>query len=487
MNDPAGGLDPDQVVELINGARDLIAGDHHDEAADDLRTALPSARRMFAEDPAGCRLVIVFALVGLVQALRDGNTGERAAALREIDATTSGYEEDEVLRGVPGELRPYRLRSLRRLATLLRDTGDVDGALEAATAARDEALLIEPGRHGLDLDEEAAISEGLLISVLVRAGRTSEALEAGERLVGYEETLTARDSVQGQLGDACLDHGLRLLSAGRTEEGVAYLRRAVEAYRVQVEAQGDVVRFNLALAADRLGVTLARGGDPEEGLSFMREAVDAQRAMESPGPQEIEALAGGLRNMAVCLGSLDRDDDAVETGWESLEQFRRLAELDSQWVDEVVSGERLQAEFLAAAGRLDEALELGERSIAEEEARLAKDPRRSRMQLAESRVRQGLRLDRMGREDEAAGHLRGAVEIYRQAVAAGPGDVLYDDFARTAGRQATSLEGVADRYRGRDAERLAEVLEVLEKAHALDGDEDGAARVRSERLTSAQA
>ncbi|XVQ12963.1 hypothetical protein ACQP1W_10530 [Spirillospora sp. CA-255316] len=493
MNDPAGGLDPDRVVELINGARDLIAGDHHDEAADDLRTALPTARRMFAEDPSACRMVIVFALVGLVQALRDGRPEERAAALREIDATTSGYAEDEVLRGVPGELRPYRLRSLRRLATLLRDTGDVEGALKAATAARDEALLIEPGPHELDLHEEAAISEGLLISVLVRAGRTEEALEAGERLVGYEETLTARDPVQGDLGDACLDQGLRLLGAGRREEGIAYLRRAVEAYRVQVDARGDVARFNLALAADRLGVTLAMGGDPEEGLAFMREAVEAQRSMESPGPEEIEALAGGLRNMAVCLGSLDRDDDAVETGRESLEEFRRLAEMDPRWVDEVVSGERLQAEFLAAAGRLEEAMELGERSIAEEEERLARDPGRSRMQLAESRVRLGLRLDRLGRVGEAAGHLRGAVEIYRQAVAAGPGDALHDDFARTAGRQATSLEGVAERYRGRldedpaSRERLVEVLEVLEKAHALDGNEEDAARARAERLTSAEA
>ncbi|MFC5746882.1 hypothetical protein [Actinomadura rugatobispora] len=461
-------LDPDRVVE----------------AAADLRSVLPSARRMFAENPAGCRMVIVFALLGLVQALREGNPGEREAALREIGAATSGYEEDEVLRGVPGEMRPYRLRSQRRLATLLRDGGDLDGALEAATAARDEALLIEPGRHGLGLDEEAAVSEGLLISVLERAGRTEETLEAGERLVRYEEVLTARDPGQGELGNACLDHGLRLLSAGRTEEGAGHLRRAVEAYRVQT---GDEVRFNLALAADRLGVTLARGGEPEEGLAFMREAVAAQRAMESPGPDEIEALAWSLRNMAVCLGGLDRDDDAVESGRESLEQFRRLAGLDPRWFDEVVSGERLQAEFLAAAGRLEEALELGERSIAEEGERLAKDPGRSRMSLAESRIRQGLRLERLGRPDE--GHLSGAMEIYRQAVAAGPGDGLYDDLVRTAGRQAVSLEGVADRYRGRPeyGERLVEVLEVLERAHVLDGNEEDAARVRAERLSSAQA
>ncbi|GAA2419055.1 hypothetical protein GCM10010191_32430 [Actinomadura vinacea] len=457
-------LEPDKVVELFNGARDLIAGGHLDEAADDLRTMLPSARRMFAEDPSGTRMVIVFGLVALTQALDERATEERAAALREIDATTSGYDEDEVLRGVPAQFRPYRLRSLRRLATLLLDTGDLDGALAAATAARDEALLIEPGtkeRDGLDREEQAAICEGLLITVLVQMGRTEETLEAGERVVRYEEVLSSRDPEQSELGNACLDHGLRLLDAGRGEDGVRYLRRAVEVYRGQMAS--DEVRFNLALAADRLGVTLAVGGDPEEGLPFMREAVEAQRGMEAPGPRELEALGGGLRNMAVCLGSLDRDDDAVSAAEESVAVFRRMAELEPQWVDEVVSGERLLAEFLAGAGRLDESLELGERGIAEEEERLAKDPGRSRLQLAESQARLGLRLGRLGRPE--AGHLQAAVAAYRELVAAGS-----DDLVRSAGRQAVSLEGMADLYRERqDGERLAEVLEVLEKVHELDG------------------
>ena len=481
-------LEADRVVELINGAGDLIAGGYLDEAAEDLRTALPTARRMFAADPAKARLVVVFALVNLARALRDGDAAEREAALREIDAATTGYTEEEVGRGVPAQLRPYRIRSLRQLANLLLGVGDTQEAVRTATAARDEALLVEPGRSDLDRDVEAAVSEALLASALDRAGRVDEALEASERVVRHEEALASRDPARADLGSARLDHGFRLLEAGRTEEGSTYLRLAVEAYRAQVGERGDEARRPLAVAADRLGVMLARNGAPEQGVEFLREAVAVQRAIQAAGPDDVEALAGGLRNLAVCLSDLDQDDDAVTAAQESLEQFRRLADTDPRWIDEVVAAERLLAEFLAVAGRLEESLELGERSIAEEERRLAGGAARSRMALAETRLRQGLRLARLERPDEK-GHLSGAMEIYRQAVTAGPDDALFEDFARTAGRQAASLEGLAELYRGRPEhrERLVEVLEVLEKAHVLDGAEEQAARVRAERLASAQA
>ncbi|WP_285497720.1 tetratricopeptide repeat protein [Actinomadura sp. NBRC 104425] len=321
----AGELDAEAVAALVNGSHDLAADGRMDEAVRDLRRAVPAARRLFARDPVRHRTVLVVALRNLEGRLAaTGRAEETVPLLREIVEATAGYRDEEVANGTRDALQSHRIGALTRLARRLRAAGDLDGAIAAATTARDESPRpADPPVPGDAAKVERLVACELLLGRLLEdAGRVEESIRVGESAAAHARLCD--DTVQ--LADAALDLGLRLLAQDRLDDAAERLRQAVEAYRDHAEDPGRPdARANLAVAANRLGVALSMRERDGEAVPYFEEAVRQHRRRDAADPEVRDELAGSLRDLAVCLIQLDRDAEAVAALTESAELYRPAA------------------------------------------------------------------------------------------------------------------------------------------------------------------
>ncbi|WP_344946853.1 tetratricopeptide repeat protein [Actinomadura miaoliensis] len=315
-------LDAETVVALVNGSHDLAAAGRMDEAVRDLRRAVPAARRLFDRDPVRYRSVLVVALRNLEGRLAaSGRADETVPLLKEIVAATTGYRDEELANGTRDSLHGHRIGALTRLARRLRAAGDLDGAIAAATSARDESPepADPPAPDDAGKAEPLVACELLLGQLLEEAGRVDESIRVGESAVAHARLLA--DTVQ--LGDAALDLGLRLLVQDRLDDAAGRLRQAVEVYRDHADDPGRPdARANLAVAANRLGVALSMLERDGEAVPYFEEAVRQHRRRDPADPEVRDELAGSLRDLAVCLIQVDRDAEAVAALAESADLYR---------------------------------------------------------------------------------------------------------------------------------------------------------------------
>jgi tetratricopeptide (TPR) repeat protein len=327
----ADGLDADAVAALVNGSHDLAADGRMDEAVRDLRRAVPAARRLFERDPVRHRAVLVVALRNLEGRLAaTGRAEETVPLLREIVEATAGYRDEEVADGTRDALHSHRIGALTRLARRLRAAGDLDGAIAAATAARDESPRpADPPAPGDAAKAERLVACELLLGRLLEdAGRVEEGIRVGESAAAHARLCD--DTVQ--FADAALDLGLRLLAQDRLGDAAGRLQQAVETYRDHADdpARPDV-RANLAVAANRLGVALSMQERDGEAVPYFEEAVRQHRRRDAADPEVRDELAGSLRDLAVCLIQVNRDAEAVAALGESAELYRPPARNGSQF------------------------------------------------------------------------------------------------------------------------------------------------------------
>ncbi|GLW66539.1 hypothetical protein Arub01_47830 [Actinomadura rubrobrunea] len=326
-----GELDADAVAALVNGSQELAAAGRLDEAVADLRRAVPAARRLFDRDPVRYRVVLVVALLNLEGRLAaSGRAEETVPLLKEIVARTADYRPEEAAAGTPESLLGYRLGALRRLARRLRADGDLDGAIAAATAARDESPrpAEPPTADDIARAERLVSAELLLARLLEEAGRGEESIAVGESAVADARVMKRPDGREAvSLGDAALDVGLRLLARDRLEDAARHLRQAVEVYRSHADDPGHPdIAANLPLAANRLGVALSMLHRDAEAVPYFEEAVRRSRRRDAADPEVRDELASYLRDLAVCLIQLDRDTDAVAALAEAADLYRPPAE-----------------------------------------------------------------------------------------------------------------------------------------------------------------
>ncbi len=288
-----------------------------------------------------------------------------------ITAARDAAERLEILARQPDASDAEReefVESLLSVGVLLRDV-DPPAAEEALRAARPviDHFLAERPDH-LPVRERLVRLHNTLGVVLERRGRLAEAAESYRRAVEPCEALVAarpeEQEFRAQLASVLLnlasltfesdpeaeaflrrsidlsralardfpsvpDHGRRLAQSSLNhaylisadpdrraevtaayDEGIAQLRRLVEAYPTVIAYRDD-----LALGLDNRGQFERRRGDFDEGIVFAEEAVRLRREIVATAPDEPwtrHRLGGALHNLAIIVKEQGLAERALE-------------------------------------------------------------------------------------------------------------------------------------------------------------------------------
>ncbi|MGP4024800.1 hypothetical protein [Actinomadura sp. 3N407] len=361
----------------------------------------------------------------------DGRGVERALDGDEEGAIAC-WEETSRLFGELGD-ETRRHRALGRLGAMRAKRGDPRG-LEEMTAAA-EHFASHPTEDG-----DATGSLLRLAYAHVEGDRPADALAALDRV--------DPDDAPDRAGEMWFVRGRSLLLAGQTDDGVAALRRSVEAAR----ASGGVKEAATPMLL--LARVLARheGAADEETLALLDEVIAAL-----PAGSPMRAAAHSERGLALLAG--DRPADAVAdlaeaiAGWTAEGLHEQAVHLR---VD-LAAGYLSTGRFLEAAEAAEEALPALEGPSAPEDRRNRDAGRRCRLILAHAQKE-------MGEEDAAATF---AALAEHAAEDGEHGAVAH--FLDEAGEVLTGLDRDAQA-----AARFAAAAEAFEKA----GDPYGVVRAR---------
>lgn len=292
--------------------------DDPEDAVTRIDEAVAIYRRLLVTLPSATMAELANALQHLGDALSD---------LDDAVAARDAYAESvDIYRKLadprPETNEPELADVLRRLANALHDLGELIDAQAAADEAADLlAARVARGEHGLRLN----LARAHLVRALILLD-----LDENDRAVGVAEDAVAlytalidageqADEVPLGRADALHLAGKALDAAGRHREAVARYRTAVEHLR-EVPLEGSHAGA-LAEATHDLAVCLSTLDRPEDALPHFTEAVRLRRDLLDGTPDAALELAVARYNQADCLRDLDRDDDARAPAAEA----RRLA------------------------------------------------------------------------------------------------------------------------------------------------------------------
>ena len=187
---------------------------------------------------------------------------------RLASALTSTQRAELVARRAGSAVAAVQAQSL--MAEILRDLGDMQGALAACDRALDTASDASvPSRLRAEVLRTRA-------TLLVRVGRVNEAVEAyAEAIAFFKQGGARRHEARAKNSLA-----FALFVLGRFEDAIAL---ALEAIRIDLAIGG---RFQIARTLSTIGQSYARLGDLHRGLSYLRRARDAH---ERYGDQDSRA------------------------------------------------------------------------------------------------------------------------------------------------------------------------------------------------------
>jgi tetratricopeptide (TPR) repeat protein len=197
-------------------------------------------------------------------------------------------DEGAMARGLPiaqraadiaryGKAPDVEVEALINLCELLRDLGDVNGALEASERA---LTVAESGRVSPRARAEVLRAKGVLLR---RAGRPRAAAEAHAEAIAVFKAVGARRS-EARARNAL---GFALFVLGRYQDCVAMCLSSIG---IDVMIGG---RFQVAKTLANIGMAYARLGDTEHGLAYLGRARGA-RALRGPRREDRHAAGDGL-------------------------------------------------------------------------------------------------------------------------------------------------------------------------------------------------
>ncbi|MEU3984165.1 tetratricopeptide repeat protein [Streptomyces sp. NPDC026672] len=285
------------LVDVAEGA------DREEEAAELLLARIPDQHR--CDTPWCCRGLDPDMAIGLLATIRErqGRIDEAITLLRTRDSTSvNGRDQlaDLLARhGRTGELRAYAVTerlgyAAQRLAELLEERGDVEGAIAVYRQAGDSSL-----RRGNTTVH--------LAHLLARHGRGDEAIEV----------MRALSDRPGGAEDWIL-HVLCTLytERGRPEDGLAHLDALAAARGGEEDWDLFWIRLSLMAACDRVDEAIERARThPEGGTSYAAPHIaellaNTGRAEEAVAVLRSHAPANG-HDLAGYLMDLGRTEDAV--------------------------------------------------------------------------------------------------------------------------------------------------------------------------------
>lgn len=287
-------------------------------------------------------------------------------------AVTAARRAVELYRGEPdegvGELRPGLAMCLNTLSVAWSEVGRSGEALD--TARESVALYRRLATAEPDTRVLFAQSLNTLSNRLMALGRWREARAAGEEAREIYGGLPGSPYVLGELA-RCLDTlAFARLRCGLEGDALEASRQAADLYRYLAENDPDAFEPLLAGCLGNLAGILLRTGDPKSAEPYGWESLGVFSRLVSdnrPG-----AFGGRLLDAAIGQGwilhVLGRHSEAEQTLDSAMRMVGALDAKESMvpgWRYRRLWARHLAMSVLGAQGRFEEAIEQGERGIAE--------------------------------------------------------------------------------------------------------------------------
>jgi non-specific serine/threonine protein kinase/serine/threonine-protein kinase len=341
-----------------------------------------------------------------------GTTAARALivskALEYLDTLAGEAQDDPALQ--------------RELAVAYIRVGDVQGGGGKSTAnLGDQAAALQSYRKALAIEEHIAATDAdpkqrselmnahsRIARVLSDQGDVEGARRAYGAAISVAESVSEpRPPVlRVALADTYLKRAETAAASGRSAESVEDARRAADLYSVLLaEAPDDrEAQRNAARAYQLVARTLQRTGELEGALAAFERARtvrETHAAAEPANALHRRALAVVVMETAGCLAQLGRAREAVPLYRQASATLEDLVAVDRQNANarrDLAGALRFMGEALLDAGEPQAARAAGLRSVALFEGLVAGDPKRVDLQhgLAEARTVAGTALEACG-------------------------------------------------------------------------------------------
>ncbi|WP_405009352.1 trypsin-like peptidase domain-containing protein [Kitasatospora sp. NBC_01539] len=451
---------PESFRHLLAMALNSLAIDLGElgHVAESVRTAERSVglyRELVAQEPDGHRPELAMALNTLANQYSSADDGEPALAAAE-EAARIYAELDEATPGVFAADLAMGMFTRANCEAAAGRPDEAIASLFAVVAACRELAASEPRANAGSL---ARALHNLRIC-LVAADRTSEAMDlVDEALATYADPDRAgADDLHPVIVELLNSRATCLDTLGRTDEGLAPLRLAVEIARRRADGPGGAGTAALVGQLGLLAAFAFRVRRRAEAAGTVAEAIALLRSRARTEPERYEAdLAGTLSHQVNLLGSIARYDEAEAAAREAVAVRCRVADRDGAAARiHVAAGLTGLAELLMMRLSPRQALEALDLARDHERRMTPEEAAAHESVLAFGQRFRGLLLFMVGRRTEA-------LSTVREAVAAA------DRFAETAPGRMPGLPVVLFAAGSvlTDLELREEALPHLERAVAL--------------------
>ena len=328
-----------------------------------------------------------------------------------------------------GETSPVLRRSeaeaLIETSITLVTLGDTEGALAAATQARDifRALVVSSPDSD-DFHRELSVSNERIGDVLVLQGGVDAGLAAYRDSLAIRKLLALKNpgntECQRDLSVGDNKIGDVLLAKGQLDEALAAYREGLAIRKALAlnEPGNPNSQRDLSVSDDKIARVLVMQGHLDEALTSYRDSLAIRKALALKDPcnteckRDVSVSDEQIGDVLVAQGRLDAALAAYVNG---LDIAKALAAKDSgntDWQRDVLLGDDRLGDVLVTQGYLDDALSAYRDGLAIAKALALKDPGNTEWQRDLS-----ISYDRIGDVLETQGQLDEALAIYRDSLA----------------------------------------------------------------------
>jgi tetratricopeptide (TPR) repeat protein len=358
------------------------------------------------------------------------------------------------LAAAPGSDVETRLdvaRSLRAVAILLGDSGDMPGTRLAHEEQRDLAAAMEAEAPTDAVRTQLAYGHNGAGWVLARTGKPAEALVEYQRALAVRQKLAdanpAVTEFQKDVANSHYNIGNVLDELGRPAEGLQEYQKALAIrQKLAVANPADTaLQFNLGYSHNNIGFVLLRSGKPSEALKEFQQALAIKQNLVDANTAVTEfqlSLSRGHYNIGNVLSQTGKQAEA-------LQEYQKALVIQQQLAGANPTVTAIQSELatshddigwvLSETGKLAEALKEFQKALALRLKLVDVDPRNPDYQsdLAWSHNHIGRLHAREKRFPEAFAALNRGLAIHQKLAEEDPAILKY-----------TNSQGYSYAYRG---------------------------------------
>ncbi|MFV8754697.1 tetratricopeptide repeat protein [Nannocystaceae bacterium ST9] len=300
-------------------------------------------------------------------------------------------------------------------------------------------------------ERDAAQPRGWLVALLRVRGEQLVAALAAARTETDPPGTTFADAIFAT-EDMALAEFLDELLPEKTVQlrEVAWATASVLVATQRRDVDSDDGKGRLADRLNNLCKSLGSLGRQEDALEASREAVKLYRGLaEARRDAFLPDLAMSLVNLGAMLSSLGRPEEALEATREAVELHRKLAEArPDAFLPDLAASLNNLGEILSSLGKWEDALEATQKAVEFRRELAEARPGTFLPNLATGLNNLGIRLSSLGRREEALEATREAVELHRKLAEARP-DAFLPDLAislNNLGEMLSSLGRLEEAY-----------------------------------------